>query len=245
MGDATHDARRDESRMELLFLATTMNIDPEVLAAIDRWGPLALLVLLVMPLGGEEVIMVPAGFLVGQGHMAFIPTAICAWIGAFISDGLWYVLAYRWGTPLLHKKWFKRLAHPRRMLQAKHQFEKRGAWLIVTARFVPGTRTSVMIISGLLHMPWWKFVFAEGLCLLVSVPLQLGLGILISRHIIGTTGNMVGMILAIVGLVVVLTLAVFVVNWWYAHAGSKSRAPRAKARWMRRFRKPKPRPASS
>jgi membrane-associated protein len=230
--------------MDLLLLAATMDIDPAVLDAIERWGPLALLVLLVMPLGGEEVIMVPAGFLIGQGHLPFWASFFCAYIGAFISDGLWYVLAYRWGTPLLHKKWFKRLAHPRRMLQAKHQFEKRGAWLIVTARFVPGTRTSVMIMSGLLHMPWWKFVLAEGACLLVTVPLQFGLGVLISKHVIGTTGNMMGMIFAIVGIVVALTLGAFAFNWWYAHSRSKQRAPRSKAKWLRRFRKSRPRVAN-
>jgi len=230
--------------MDLLLLVATMDIDPAVLDAIERWGPLALLVLLVMPLGGEEVIMVPAGFLIGQGHLPFWASFICAYIGAFISDGLWYVLASRWGTPLLHKKWFKRLAHPRRMLQAKHQFEKRGAWLIVTARFVPGTRTSVMIMSGLLHMPWWKFVLAEGACLLVTVPLQFGLGVLISKHVIGTTGDMLGMIFAIVGIVVALTLAAFAFNWWYAHSRSKHRAPRSKAKWLRRFRKSRPRVAN-
>jgi len=220
-----------------------MNIDPEVLEAIERWGPFAVFLLLIMPLGGEEIVTVPAGYLIGQGHLNFWATAGWAYVGAFVSDGAWYFIASRWGTPLLHKKWFKRLAHPRRMLQAKHQIEKRGAWLIVTARFVPGTRTSVMIMSGLLHMPAWKFIIAEGACLLVTIPLQLGLGVVIyhlSSHIVGSPENLLAKIFAIMAIVAAILISAFTFNWWYAHYRSKERAPRSKAAWLRRFRPRRP-----
>jgi membrane protein DedA with SNARE-associated domain len=222
-----------------LLLASGMQMDPQVLEAVERWGPFAVFLLLIMPLGGEEIVTVPAGYLIGQGHLPFWATAAFAYVGAFLSDGAWYLIAYRWGTPLLHKKWFKRLAHPRRMLQAKHQIEKRGAWLIVTARFVPGTRTSVVTMSGLLHMPPWKFIIAEGACLLVTVPFQLGLGALIyhlSKHIVGTPEDLLSKIFAIMAIVALILISAFVFNWWYTHYRSKERAPRSKAAWLRRFR---------
>src|SRR3954463_2501622 len=159
--------------------------DPDAL--MNSYGPLAVLVLLILPLG-EDLIIIPAGFLIGQGHLNWFWTFVCAYTGSFISDGMWYVACYRFGAPLLHRKWFKRLAHPRLLLQAKHQIEKRGAWLIVTARFVPGSRTSAMIVSGLMHMPFWKFAIAEGSCLLVTVAMQLGMGYLIARGV-GSQGT--------------------------------------------------------
>ena len=217
-----------------------MEIDQRVLDAISDYGPIAVLVLLIMPLMGEDIIIIPAGFLIGQGHLPWWSTFFCAWIGAMISDGMWYFLCYRFGTPLLHKKWFKRLAHPRRLLQAKHQIERRGAWLIVTARFVPGSRTSTMIVAGLMHMAPWKYLTINGGLLLVTVAMQLGFGWLVAHHIVGST-SMVGKILGIVGLVAVLLIGAFVLNWWLNNRQSRMRAPRAKVTWLKRFRSPRAR----
>lgn len=207
-------------------------------ALINTFGPIAVLILLILPLMGEDVIIIPAGFLIGQGHLDPVQTFICAYIGALISDSMWYFVCYRYGTRLLHKNWFKRLAHPRRLLQAKHQVEKRGAWLIVTARFVPGSRTSATIAAGLLHMPTWKFLLAEGGCLLITVPMQLGLGYLVSQHVVGETGT-AGKIMAIVGVIVTLVVGGFVWNWILQHRRTQQRAPRSKARWLRHFRPPR------
>lgn len=209
--------------------------DPSAL--ISNFGPIAVLILLVMPLLGEDLIIIPAGFLIGQGHLNLWETIVCAYVGALISDAMWYFLCYRYGTRLLHQSWFKRLAHPRRLLQAKHQIEKRGAWLIITARFVPGSRTSAMIASGLLHMPIWKFTIAECACLMVTVPLQLGLGILISRGV-GSTGA-AGKIMTLVGVVAALIIGAVVWNWIEQHRKTRKRAPRSKVAWLRHFRGPR------
>jgi membrane protein DedA with SNARE-associated domain len=212
-----------------------MDIDPSILEAVNLYGPFAVLFLLIMPLMGEDIIIIPAGFLIGQGHLPLVSTFICAYIGALISDSAWYFVCYRYGTPLLHKRWFKRLAHPRRLLQAKHQIETRGAWLIVTSRFVPGSRTTTMIVSGLMHMPVWKFLLAEGLLLLVTVSMQLGLGYLVAQHIVESKGA-AATIMSLVGLVVLLIVAAFVINWWASHRKSEARSPRSKVLWLKRFR---------
>jgi len=220
-----------------------MNIDPRVLEAVNTYGPLAVLFLLVMPLMGEDIIIIPAGFLVGQGHLPWWSTFFCAWLGAFISDGMWYFACYRYGTPLLHKRWFKRLAHPRRLLQAKHQIEQRGAWLIVTARFVPGSRTSTMIVAGLMHMAPWKYVLINGALLLATVFMQLGFGWLVAQHVVGSA-SMLGKLMAVAAIIVVLLAGAMVFNWWSAHRRTRQRAPRSKVTWLKRFRPPRPRRAA-
>jgi membrane protein DedA with SNARE-associated domain len=212
-----------------------MEIDPSILEAVNMYGPWAVLFLLMMPLMGEDVIIIPAGFLVGQGHLPWGMTFVCSYIGAFFSDAAWYFVCYRYGTPLLHKKWFKRLAHPRRLLQAKHQIETRGAWLIITSRFVPGSRTTTMIVSGLMHMPVWKFLLAEGLLLFVTVTMQLGFGYLVAQHVVASKG-LFATVMSIVALVVILMAGAFVVNLWLSHRREPVRAPRSKVTWLKRFR---------
>lgn len=212
-----------------------LQIDPRVLEAVNTYGPFAVLFLLVMPLMGEDIIVIPAGFLIGQGHLPWWSTFFCAWVGAMISDGMWYFACYRYGTPLLHKKWFKRLAHPRRLLQAKHQIEQRGAWLIVTARFVPGSRTSTMIVAGLMHMAPWKYLLINGSLLLVTVAMQLGLGWLVAHHVVGSARG-VTLIMAIIGLVLALLIGAFALNWWLSRRHTTERAPRSRVTWLKRFR---------
>jgi membrane protein DedA with SNARE-associated domain len=215
-------------------------IDQRVLDAVSDYGPLAVLVLLVMPLMGEDIIIIPAGFLICQGHLPWWSTFVCAWVGAMISDGMWYFICYRFGTPLLHKKWFKRLAHPRRLLQAKHQIEQRGAWLIVTARFVPGSRTSTMIVAGLMHMAPWKYLSINGSLLLLTVAMQLGFGWLVAHHIFPSARGL-PLIMALVGMILLLLIAAFALNWWLSHRHTQERAPRSKVTWLKRFRSPRPR----
>ena len=200
---------------------------------IAQFGPLAILLLLMLPLG-EELILIPAGILVGNGSLPMWATWLCAFIGVIFSDGVWFFLARYYGAPLLHKRWFKRLAHPRRMLQAKHQIEKRGAWVVVTARFVPGSRTTCLIMAGMLHMPVWKYMLANMLAAPLSVTLQLGLGYLIS-HGIGTQDK-AKLVLWLVAIGVVIVAGGAAVRWIARHYRRGGPTPRARAAWLRRWR---------
>lgn len=120
------------------------------------------------------------------------------------------------------------------MLQAKHQFEKRGTWLIIMARFIPSSRTTTITVAGLLHMPFWKFAVATVACTLVTAPMQLGLGYLIGRGI--GTESTAELLLRIIGLIMLIVAVTVVLGWWLQHRAARGRAPRAKAAWLRRFR---------
>ena len=104
---------------------------------LGAYGPLAVFVALLLtgigiPLG-EDVIIIPAGILVGHGKIHLVQTAVAAYAGVLLSDFMWYWLCRKFGTPLLHKRWFKRIVHPRRLLEVKHEIERRGVWVVVTA----------------------------------------------------------------------------------------------------------------
>lgn len=205
---------------------------------LDAYGPLAVFVLLMLsgvgvPVG-EDIVTIPAGILVGQEKMSFWPTVVAAYLGVCGSDCLWFMVISRFGTRLLHKRWFKRIIHPRRLLEAKHQIEQRGAWVIVMARFIPASRTPVITMAGLLHLPFWKFAIATFSCVLITAPMQIGFGCLIALGI--GSRDLAQTILLIVGGVMLIVAGVFGYRWyrqWRAHRGPR---PRAKAKWLRRFR---------
>jgi membrane protein DedA with SNARE-associated domain len=206
---------------------------------VPLYGPFAVLLLLLLsgvgiPVG-EDVVVIPAGVLVSHGHLSFWPTALCAYAGVVAADCMWFGICYRYGTRLLHKRWFKRLLHPRRLLQAKHQFERRGTWVIVMARFIPTSRTTAVTAAGMLHMPFWKFALATGTCVVATVPIQLGIGLLIARGF-GSVG-LIELLLRMAGLVMVILAVMLGIAWVQRQRGQEHRLPRAKASWLRRFRR--------
>ncbi len=206
---------------------------------LGMYGPFAVFLLLMLtgigvPLG-EDLILIPAGILLGFGELKPIwMTAMFAYFGVLCSDCMWFVLCWTYGTPLLHKRWFKRAVHPRRLLEIKHQIEQRGMWVVVMARFVPGSRTPAITAAGVLHLSFWKFALATGAACLVTVPLQLGLGYLISKGIGSpeTADRIKWFVTAIVCVLAVLVA----LAWWRQQRAHARHRPRAKARWLRRFR---------
>ncbi len=206
---------------------------------LGMYGPFAVFLLLMLtgigvPLG-EDLILIPAGILLGFGELQPIwMTAMFAYLGVLCSDCLWFVLCWTYGTPLLHKRWFKRAVHPRRLLEIKHQIERRGMWVVVMARFVPGSRTPAITAAGVLHLSFWKFALATGAACLVTVPLQLGLGYFISKGVGSpeSADRIKWFIAAIVGILAVL----MVLALWRKQRSHAHRPPRAKASWLRRFR---------
>jgi membrane protein DedA with SNARE-associated domain len=205
---------------------------------IAFFGPIAVFMLLMLSgLGipvGEDLVVIPAGILVGNGELPLWPTLMAAYLGVVCSDCLWFTLCHRYGSHLVHRRWFKRMVHPRRLLEAKHQVELRGVWVIVMARFIPGSRTPTITIAGLLHLPFWQFALATASCVAISAPLQLGLGYLIARGI--GPQRLDDLVLYILGGITAIVLLAFIVRWWKQHKPTQRRLPRARAAWLRRFR---------
>ena len=124
-----------------------------ILTFLSEYGWLAMIMLLLasgvgIPIG-EELVNVPAGIFVGQGEMPMLSTFLAAYAGVLGGDFLWFWLCGRYGRRLLGYRWFRRMVHPRRVLQVKHQFDRKGGWVLLIARFIPGTRSPALTIAAL------------------------------------------------------------------------------------------------
>jgi membrane protein DedA with SNARE-associated domain len=182
------------------------------------------------------MVTIPAGVFIAHDRLDFVATALYAYAGIVIADAMWFGICRHYGTPLLHRKWFKRLVHPRRMLEVKHQLEKRGVWFIVMARFIPSSRTTAITVAGMFHMPFWKFTAANMSCVLVTVPIQLGLGYLLGSGM-DAEKSLAELLLHVLGIVLLIVLVTLAIGWWSRYRFAHRRPPRAKASWLRRFRR--------
>lgn len=206
---------------------------------LSDYGWMAMIALLLasgvgIPIG-EELVNVPAGVFVGQGDMAALPTFLAAYAGVLGGDFLWFSICRRFGRVLLKRRWFRRFVHPRRLLQAKHQFDRRGAGVLVVARFIPGTRSPALTIAALMRMPWRKFTVVELICCAITTPLQVGIGILIGRGLAGQ--SLQTTIFTALGVIAGIVALTALVNWVVAtRRRGDGPAPRARAEWLRQHR---------
>ena len=182
----------------------------------------------------EDFLLIPAGAAIYHGHMEWSETLLAAYFGLIIGDCGWIWVCRNFGTRLVHSKRFLRMMGPRRLLEAKHAMETRGVIVLILARFIPGTRTPVLTMSGILHMPWWKFLTVQFTTVAVTVPVQVGIGYIAAvgyEHAKGV-GDMLTIGLAGTAL---LVGGFFAYRWWKQAKARKGPRPRSPVAWLRTF----------
>jgi membrane protein DedA with SNARE-associated domain len=217
---------------------------------IEHYGAWAIFVAFVVSGIGlhfsEDFILIPAGWLAAQDWRLFGEFALAAYLGIVIGDAGWFWMCRTFGTRLMHTRLVKRLFHPRRLLEIKWQIDRRGAWVLLAARFIPGTRTPVISMCGVLHMAWWKLLLVEGLCVLVTAPMQMMIGWL-AFHAAAKAGvtNMAHQVTIAVAVTLAVVIGLWLVHLWLDARKSKRRPPRASVQWLRVFAAQSRRPAAA
>ena len=216
---------------------------------IERYGATAIFVAFVVSGIGlhlsEDFILIPAGWLAAQDWALFGEFALAAYLGIVLGDAGWFWMCRTFGTRLIHTRFVKRMFHPRRLLEIKWQIDLRGAWVLLAARFIPGTRTPVITMCGVLHMSWWKLLLVEGVCVLVTAPMQMMIGWL-AFHAAEKAGvtNMAHQVMVAVAVTLAVVIGLWLVHKWLDARKATRRPPRSSVRWLRVFAASRARPAS-
>ncbi len=179
----------------------------------------------------EEILIVPAGFLIERGVLPLWGTVLAAWAGVVLADLIWMLLVRRFAHRLLGIRFFRRMFHPRRLLEIKYMLDRWGAWVVIMGRILPAARTPVITAAGLAHMPIGRFMLGECVGAVKSVAWQLFVGWLIAK---GLGDSMHNQHLRDALLVGGGILVVVVVAWWIRrHMTGRRHRPRAPMRWLR------------
>ena len=197
------------------------------------WGPVVIAgIILLAGVGipvSEEILVVPSGFLVARGLFPLWWTALLIWVAVVLADLIWMLVVRRWAHVLLQRRLFRRMFHPRRILEIKHMLDRRGVWVIVLGRILPATRTPTITAAGLAHMPIKPFMLGETIGATKSVAWQMTLGWLIATGLQQTSSQAHlrdAMLIALAVLLLVVAI------WWHRSRHS-TRRPRATMQWLR------------
>ena len=88
---------------------------------------------------------------------AWQPFVAC-FLGMWTSDFALYALSRFGGRRLLGSRWVRRFISLQKVQRASRVFEKYGGVATIFSRFVLGTRTALLVASGLLKYPAHKFL---------------------------------------------------------------------------------------
>lgn len=125
----------------------------------------------------EELIVVTAGFLISRedGYDPIMMFVVC-YTGILIADSIIVWIGWHFGKAVLHRRWIKRLLHPRRLMWARHRVVEHSVAMITASRFIPGSRYGTLLLAGMMRVPRWKFLATDAVAAVFSVILQLSIG---------------------------------------------------------------------
>jgi membrane-associated protein len=135
----------------------TLAVSAPVSYAIAFLLPAADAVLPVLP--SETAVIALGVATAGSADPRILALIALAAAGAFAGDSLCYLLGRRFGGPV-ERRLLSGDRGRRRREWAEHSVDRFGARLIITCRFVPGCRTVVTLICGLVGYPYRRFMAA-------------------------------------------------------------------------------------
>lgn len=145
----------------------------DTIAGMGYWGILLGLALEVIP---SEIVLAYAGYLVYQGQINLIEAVVFGTIGCLFQQIILYVVGLYGGRAFIDK--YGKYLH----IKSKHVdvterwFQKYGAGVVFTSRFIPVVRQAISIPAGISKMNMVKFLSYSGLASVIWAILFVSLG---------------------------------------------------------------------
>ena len=158
------------------------------LAALDAFLP---------PLPSESIVIGLSAIAADTGHPHRVALFGCAAVGAFLGDNLTYAVGRH--SPL--RSWIA--GHPRverAFTRAARELDRRGAFAVLAARYVPIGRIAVNLTAGAVRFPRRRFTGLSALAAVTWAAYSIAVGSLAGHWIESTplVGALLGIVIALV-----------------------------------------------
>lgn len=164
-GQATRRATASPDRLR----AAARPFDPREAPPANGIGFVVLLLLLALAtLVSEDFTCIATGLLVSRGTIGFLPGTLACFVGIVAGD----LLLYGAG------RWIGRTWAWARFRRASDWLTRRGPIVVLTSRFVPGSRLPTYVAAGVLHTPFLPFAGYFLLAAGLWTPLLVGVAVL-------------------------------------------------------------------
>lgn len=128
-----------------------------ILEFLSQLGYLGIALGLMIEIIPSEIVLGYGGYMISQGHLNFFGSVIAGTIGGTIAQLFLYWAGYYGGRPFLEKYGKYVLIKKKHIDVAEQWFQKYGAGVIFSARFIPVVRHAISIPAGIAKMSAAKF----------------------------------------------------------------------------------------
>jgi membrane protein DedA with SNARE-associated domain len=124
----------------------------------------------------EDITLVSAGILAGIGNISLAGAMLVCFFGVMFGDAFLYTIGRVYGRKVLEAPFVRNILTPERVLIAEKKVLENSGFICFTARFLPGLRSPVFLMSGVLGVRPIVFYGLDGLAALISVPVWVLVG---------------------------------------------------------------------
>lgn len=161
---------------------------------MEQWllvqtGHFSYIALGVMLLGGalgfpipEDVPLILAGVLLHQGHVDIKILFLVCYLAVVLGDCIIFYAGRAIGPAILKSERIGSKISPEKVESIKNSLNRHTILMIFVARHLFYLRTVTFLICGGVRMSWLRFLIADAIAALVSIPIMVGLGYLAAQH---------------------------------------------------------------
>ncbi|HWD68835.1 MAG TPA: DedA family protein [Solirubrobacteraceae bacterium] len=135
-----------------------------------------------VPVPGETVLILGAVY-AGTGRLSIVLVALLGFLAAVVGDNIGFAIGHFGGRRLIERFGRYVLLTPERLDKAEGFFERRGASIIIIARFVEGLRQANGIVAGSTGMHWARFLAFNAIGAALWVGVWTAVGYFSGNHI--------------------------------------------------------------
>lgn len=125
----------------------------------------------------EDITLVSGGVIAGLGYADPHIMLFVSMLGVLIGDSTMYWLGRIYGAKILRFRPLRRILKPKTIKTVREKFDKYGNRVLFIARFLPGLRAPIYMVSGITRrISFFRFVLLDFMAAIISVPIWVYLG---------------------------------------------------------------------
>lgn len=151
------------------------------LSQLEGWEAYSAIVGLLLMCGlgvplPEDITLIAAGILSALGSISITGAILVGLFGVLAGDAFLYTVGRVYGRRAFELPIIRSILTPRRVVLAERKILRNSHFICFTARFLPGLRSPIFLLSGIMGVRPIVFYGLDGLAALISVPLWIFIG---------------------------------------------------------------------
>lgn len=131
----------------------------------------------------EDITLLAAGILAGLHSITFYGAVAAGFFGVMAGDAFLYTVGRIYGRRAFELPIIRTIMTPKRIAMAERKMRRNSHFLCFFARFMPGLRSPVFLMSGIMGVRPIVFYGLDGFAALISVPFWVWIGFWLGENL--------------------------------------------------------------